>query len=169
MTESFYQSTKVSKETLHQLMRKSNHPALIRFIVLYILFILCCYWVVKAWSGAWPNLLASQFAFAFLGCSMFACEHETTHRTAFKSKALNQLAAFLAGLAHWYPSILFRELHFTHHRYTHIPGKDPEISLGNKPAVSVVASLPMYLSWITGLPLFLFKLMMVIMGALGML
>jgi fatty acid desaturase len=168
MTESFYQSTQVSKETLHQLMRKNNHPALFRFVVLYALFLIVSYWVVKAWSGSWINLFLSQLTFAFIGCSMFACEHETVHHTAFKSRNLNQWAAFLAGIAHVYPSTLFRELHFTHHRYTHIPGKDPEISLGNNPVTSVVSSLPMYLSWISGLPLLLFKVGMIIMGALGM-
>jgi fatty acid desaturase len=168
MTESFYQSPAVPKETLVQLMRRDNHPAMIRFVILYASFIACCYWIVQSWSGPWMNLLLAQLTFALLGCSMFACGHETTHNTAFKSRKLNQLAAFLAGLAHLYPSILFRELHFAHHRYTHIPGKDPEISLGDKPGPSIISNLPMYLSWMSGLPLFLFKIMMVIVASLGM-
>ena len=141
---------------------------MIRFVILYSLFLICSYWVVQSWSGSWINLLLAQVSFACIGCSMFACGHETTHNTAFKSKKLNQWAAFLAGLAHLYPSILFRELHFTHHRYTHLPGKDPEISLGNKPGPSVISTLPMYLSWLSGLPLFLFKIFMIIMASLGM-
>ena len=81
---------------------------------------------------------------------------------------MNSTAAFLSGIAHIYPSTMIRELHFTHHRYTHIPGKDPEISLGNKPITSIVSSLPFYLSWISGLPLFMFKNFMVICGTLEM-
>jgi fatty acid desaturase len=99
---------------------------------------------------------------------MFACLHETIHNTAFKTPWLNDAAAFLAGILHIYPSVMIRELHFTHHRYTHIPGKDPEISFGNKPMKSIVSSLPFYLTWLSGLPLFMFKNFMAISGALGM-
>ena len=63
---------------------------------------------------------------------------------------------------------MFRALHFTHHRYTHIPGKDPEISLGHKPVPSVISNFGMYLSWLSGIPLLGFKLFMVLSGALTM-
>jgi fatty acid desaturase len=99
---------------------------------------------------------------------MFAALHETAHGTAFRSKKMNQWAARLAGIAHLYPSGIFRELHFTHHRHTHIPGLDPEISLGNRPAPVIITNLPLYLSWLTGLPILLFKIIMLLNGALGM-
>ena len=168
MDEHFHSSKKLPKDTLKKLMQKSDHPAVTRFITMYILFIATCIWVVHSWSGYRWQLILSQLCFGILSCSMFAALHETAHNTAFKSRRLNQLTAWLAGLAHLYPATVFRELHFTHHRYTHVPGLDPEISLGNKPTPSVIQNLPSYISWLTGLPLLLFKLFMLFFGAIGM-
>ena len=168
MDEAFYNSDQVPKKTFGALIRRSNHPALSRFIVMYALVIVTGVWVVLAWGGVAWNVLLSQLSFAVMVCSTFACLHETAHGTAFKSKWLNRIAAFLCGLNHIYPSSLFRELHFAHHRHTHIPGLDPEISLGNHPAPSVLSNLPMYFGWLTGLPLLLFKIGMLVAGAIGM-
>ena len=92
----------------------------------------------------------------------------TVGGTAFKSKKLNRISSFIAGLFHVYTPSMFRALHFTHHRYTHIPGKDPEISLGGRPVPSVISNFGMYLSWLSGIPLLGFKLFMVVCGAFGM-
>ena len=168
MKENFHQSTTLSKNRLQQLMQRKNNPALRRFIILYLLFLGVSYWVVLSWEGQLWNVLLAQFSFGILCCSIFAAEHETVHGTAFQNKKSNQIAAFLAGLAHIYPSSLFRALHFTHHRHTHVPGLDPEISLGHRVAPSVLSSLPFYLSFLSGFPLLLFKLGMLFFGALGM-
>ncbi len=168
MEKDFHKSKLLSKEELRTLMKRNNNPATWRFVVMYLLFIGSSAWVVLSWNGAWWNVLLAQLCFGVLCCSTFAALHETAHGTAFQSKKRNQFAAFLAGLAHIYPSTIFRELHFTHHRHTHILGLDPEISLGNKPAPQILQNPPLYLAWVTGLPLFLFKLNMLLMGALGM-
>lgn len=168
MTEQFHNSNRLPQEKLLALIKRSNHPALLHFIVMYTLFLAMAVWLVFNWERSWWEWLLSLAGFGIMCCSVFACEHETVHNTAFKSLFLNQLAARLVGLAHIYPCTIFRELHFTHHRYTHIPGKDPEISLGNKPGPSVVGSVFMYLAWLTGLPLLLFKVGMVINGSLGL-
>src|SRR6478736_32474 len=132
MDEHFHSSKKLPEDILKKLMQKNDQTALIRFLIMYILFLSTCVWVVFSWSSSWWQLVLSQLCFGILSCSMFAALHETAHNTAFKSRRLNQLAAWLAGLAHLYPATIFRELHFTHHRHTHVPGLDPEISLGNK-------------------------------------
>jgi fatty acid desaturase len=65
---------------------------------------------------------------------MFAPMHECTHRTAFASPRLNQIVAWFAGLLSFYNSTFYRRYHKWHHRYTQIPGKDPELDdlkLGN--------------------------------------
>lgn len=168
MDETFHESKQITAELLQSYLRRSNHPAVSRFIVMYALVIITGVWVVMAWDSAWWNLVLSQMGFAVMVCSTFACLHETAHGTAFQSKRLNRIAAFLTGLVHVYPSSLFRELHFTHHRHTHVPGLDPEISVGNRPAPSVLSNLPMYFSWLTGLPLLMFKIGMLVAGAIGM-
>ncbi|BBM85948.1 fatty acid desaturase [Candidatus Uabimicrobium amorphum] len=168
MDEKFYKSSDLTKEKLRQMLAKSNHPASVRFMIMYILFLVTSALVVVCWTRSWWELTIAFIGYAVVGCSLFACEHETVHNTAFKSRSLNRFAAFLCGIGHLYAPTAFRELHFTHHRHTHIPGKDPEISLGGKPAPSVVANLPMYLGWLSGFPLLLFKLNMLVSGTLGM-
>lgn len=168
MDEHFYQSPKITKQRLKHFMHKKDQPAIVRFIIMYAMFLVMSLWVVLSWGGAWWNLALAQLGFGVVGCSTFAALHETAHGTAFKAKKLNELTAILAGLAHIYPAGIFRELHFTHHRHTHVPGLDPEISIGNRLMPSVIKNLPMYFGWLTGIPLFSFKIVMLLVGALGM-
>jgi len=57
----------------------------------------------------------------------FAPLHECGHRTAFRSKAVNDAVAWLMGLLSFYNSTFYRRYHQWHHRYTHQPGLDPEL------------------------------------------
>lgn len=71
-----------------------------------------------------PALVIYGFSFA----SMFAPLHEGVHRSAFASNRLNDIVAWVAGLLSFYNSTFYRRYHKWHHRYTQIPGKDPELS-----------------------------------------
>jgi fatty acid desaturase len=168
MDESFYESKKLPKEQLFALMQKKDHPAIGQFSLMCFLFFGSGAWIVLSWNGPIWQLIASHLLFGIMCCSTFACLHETVHNTAFRSKSLNQLAARICGFAQIYPATVFREFHFTHHRHTHVPGMDPEISLGHKPITGLLSSIPIYLSWITGIPFLLFKSFMLIAGAFGM-
>jgi fatty acid desaturase len=57
----------------------------------------------------------------------FAPLHECCHRTAFRSKRVNDVVAWLMGLLSFYNSTFYRRYHQWHHRYTHQPGRDPEL------------------------------------------
>jgi fatty acid desaturase len=168
MEENFYTSPKISPQTMQGLIKKNNQTALIRFILMYSLFLGMGVGIVWSWDKSLLLLIGFLFGFGMLVCSLFACQHECVHNTAFKTRRYNQVVAFITGLSYVYPSSIFRELHFTHHRHTHEPGLDPEISLGGKPLQSIISNLPFYLSWLSGLPLFLFKLGMTSVGAFGM-
>ncbi|MEM1369235.1 MAG: fatty acid desaturase family protein [Cyanobacteria bacterium P01_H01_bin.15] len=77
-------------------------------------------------QGTWlalPALIVYGFGLA----SMFAVVHECVHRTAFASPKLNDRVAWLAGVLSFYNSTFYRRYHKWHHRYTQIPGKDPEL------------------------------------------
>ena len=167
MKDSFHSSKKIPPALQKELMERKDNPGLIRFILMYILFVGLNVWVVISW-GVWWQFGIAIAGLSVLCCSFFACEHETVHKTAFKTQMLNKVAARLCGIGHLYPSIAFQELHFTHHRHTHVPGKDPEITFGDRPMPSVVSNLPMYLSWLTGLPLLMFKVFMLFFSAIGM-
>lgn len=168
MEAHFHQSQRIAKEALQLLYRRSSRVAVPKFLFMYMAFLGTATAIVLTWNGPWWWQLLSQIGFGLVGCSQFAALHESGHGTAFRSRNANRLAATLAGVAHCYPASIFRALHFTHHRHTHIPGLDPEISLGHKPVPSVINQPPMYLGWLSGLPLLLFKLVMALNGALGM-
>jgi fatty acid desaturase len=53
--------------------------------------------------------------------------HEAVHRTAFRSTWLNDAAGWIAGLLSFYNSTFYRHYHGWHHRFTQIPGRDPEL------------------------------------------
>ncbi|MBD2327059.1 fatty acid desaturase family protein [Alkalinema sp. FACHB-956] len=75
------------------------------------------------WIGI-PALMAYGFSIA----AMFAPLHECVHRTAFANSRVNDIVAWLAGLLSLYNSTFYRRYHKWHHRYTRIPGKDPELT-----------------------------------------
>jgi fatty acid desaturase len=76
--------------------------------------------------------------------SCFAGLHECCHRTAFRSKSLNDAVAWLLGLLSFYNATFYRRYHQWHHRYTHQPGLDPELE------DPVPTSLAAYLLEISG-------------------
>ena len=89
----------------------------------------------------WPAMFAHGVALIFL----FAPLHETIHRTAFHSRALNDVVAFVIGVLIALPREYFRAFHFAHHRFTQ-EADDPELAT-NKPATVI------QLLWhVTGFP-----------------
>ena len=81
------------------------------------------------WSSqAWPVALPALVLYGFSLAAMFAPVHECIHRTAFASQKLNDAVGWLAGLLSFYNSTYYRRYHKWHHRYTRVPGKDPELT-----------------------------------------
>ena len=76
----------------------------------------------------WIALPVQGIALTFL----FTLEHEATHKTPFESPLLNETVGRLAGLVLILPFEWFRYFHLAHHKYTNLPGQDPELG-GEKP------------------------------------
>ena len=87
---------------------------------------------VMAVSGyLWAmNPLAIPFliVYGFSLAAIFATMHECCHRTAFANNQVNDIVAWWAGVLSFYNSTFYRRYHKWHHRYTRIPGKDPELT-----------------------------------------
>lgn len=81
-------------------------------------------WIAQGWLF-WPIVLVLQ---GIVLCFLFTLEHETTHKTPFASRGLNEWVGWFCGLVLCLPFQWFRHFHMAHHRYTHMPGKDPELS-----------------------------------------
>lgn len=75
------------------------------------------------WWIAMPALLLYGMGLA----TMFAPMHECVHRTAFKTNLCNDAVGWFSGLLSFYNSTFYRHYHGWHHRFTQIPGKDPEL------------------------------------------
>jgi fatty acid desaturase len=81
--------------------------------------------IAAARGSLWllPAMLAHGIVLVFL----FAPLHESVHRTAFRSRQLNDAVAWVCGLLLLAPPDWFRAFHFAHHRHTQIEGLDPEL------------------------------------------
>lgn len=95
-----------------------------------------------------PALAPALWLYGVVLVFLFAPLHETVHRTAFRSRALNDAVAALCGLILLLPAGYFRVYHLAHHRHTADPARDPELTGGGGPQ-----SLGAYLLAVSGLPL----------------
>src|SRR4051812_32225561 len=66
-------------------------------------------------------------ALGFPLVTLFSTMHECVHKTAFESRRLNATVAWFAGLLSFYNSTFYWPYHVWHHRYTQLPGQDPEL------------------------------------------
>ena len=76
-----------------------------------------------------PRLWA-LLPFAALGIllnCLYAGQHETSHRTAFRARWLNDWVGAAIGFLSIYPARWDRYFHFAHHRNTQDPARDPEL------------------------------------------
>ena len=86
--------------------------------------------LIAAQVPFWGVLLLPQGVFlAFL----FTLQHEATHKTPFRTEALNEAVGFVAGLLIFQPFHWFRYFHLAHHRHTNDPDNDPELAGLPKP------------------------------------
>ncbi|SLN61139.1 Delta(12)-fatty-acid desaturase [Roseovarius albus] len=106
-----------------------------------ILFLGC--WIAFGWP-LWQLALVVQ---GIAICFLFTLEHEATHKTPFKTVWINEWVGRICGLMIFLPFEWFRYFHLAHHRFTNIPGKDPELIAGAKPE-----GLGNYIVHITGIP-----------------
>ena len=65
---------------------------------------------------------------------LFTLQHECTHNTPFKTLWLNSIMGHLIAFLLFQPFLWFRYFHLAHHKYTNIPGKDPELDGHEKPS-----------------------------------
>ena len=135
---------RLDPKTLKSLNARSDAKGLTRW--LSHLMILGALAALSAAIPFGPWLVPALAVYGGLLTFLFAPLHECIHRTAFRSRWLNDGAAFLASAELILPPGYFREFHFAHHRHTQDPALDPELASA-KPA-----SLGAYLWLITGIP-----------------
>ena len=132
-------------ETRQKLTQRLDGPGLLHLALhwgLIVVFGLAIYLSVPGWQLLLiPQGIMIVFVFTLL--------HEAVHQTPFRSGWLNDLTARVSGFLVFLPSTWFKYFHFAHHRFTQIPGKDPELAT-NKPTDtwSYVKHVPGIPTWI---------------------
>jgi len=144
MDEEVYCNPGVDKAALKTLAARSDRKGLLQLLGHAGLLIATGGLVLLTEGGPWvfPALLGHGIALVFL----FSPLHETIHRTAFRSRGLNDVLARLCGAALLLPADYFRAFHFQHHRFTQDLQRDPELA---GPALD---SRGAYLFHVSGLP-----------------
>lgn len=120
----------VSAEDLRRWQRRSDGRGLLRLLGHLALIGLTAvgYRLATGRPGGHPALSAlACVAYGFTLVTMFAAMHESVHRTAFRSAWLNNAVGWFAGLLSFYNSTFYRHYHGWHHRFTQLPGRDPEL------------------------------------------
>jgi fatty acid desaturase len=139
--------------------RRADAPGLMQLggHVLALLLTGALVWLSRGTLWIWPAMLLHGVVLVFL----FTPAHECIHRTAFKTRALNEAVAFGAGLLIVLPREYFRAFHFAHHRFTQDPARDPELA-GPKPA-----NLGQWLWQVSGMPYWIAQLRGTVAHAFG--
>jgi fatty acid desaturase len=114
------------RERLRAWSQRSDRPGLIHLAGHVIVLALTgsAIWFARGTLWIWPAMWLHGVVLIFL----FTPLHECIHRTAFKTRALNESVAFVFGALILLPREYFRAFHFAHHRFTQDPARDPELA-----------------------------------------
>jgi fatty acid desaturase len=134
----------LDRATLRRLSQRSDARGLVQLAAHAALLTLSglLLWSVRHTAWIVPAIVAHGVVLDFLFCAL----HESIHRTAFKSRWLNDTVAWIGGALLILPAGYFRLFHMAHHRFTQDPAQDPELA---QPPAATLAS---YLWRATGLP-----------------
>ncbi len=143
MEETVYSNPAYDKKRLKELSARSDSKGLAHLLPHLALLLCSSLLIWAARGGFW--LLPAQVLQGFLLITLFAPLHECIHRTAFRSRQLNDTVTWFCGALLLLPPNYFRAFHFAHHRYTQDPSRDPEL------AGALPNSLGRYLLRVSGL------------------
>ena len=125
-SEEFVTLSDAEKHQLRALYRRSNGLGILQ-LTAHVFLIALALWLVHE-SVATPWYLPSAFILGAILTFLFAPLHECIHRTAFRSRMLNDMVATATGFILWLPPNYFRGLHLAHHRWTQVKDRDPELT-----------------------------------------
>jgi fatty acid desaturase len=135
--------TLVPQRRLRELMRRTDLAALL-FLVRHLALLSLSGWLVWTALGTywlWPAMTMHGLVIVHL----FAAQHESAHRTAFRTRRLNDLVGWMLGAIIMLPHVYFRWEHTDHHTYTQDTKRDPQL-------ISQPRSLWAYAFYLSTLP-----------------
>lgn len=139
------------------LTERRNLPGLVHLALYLAVLALSSVWILAS-LPFWPAAVLVQ---GILLIFLFTLEHECIHGTPFRTPWMNVVIGHICGFILFLPANWFRFFHFAHHKYTQIPGNDPELSTA-KPQTRW-----QYLRHISGLPTWVGQATVLATNALG--
>ncbi len=118
----------LDKATLQALSERSDAPG-VRHLAGHGAIILATGWLLsQAYASGMILLIAPALVlYGFALVTLFAPTHEAGHTTAFKTLWLGKAVAWICGAVTLNNADFYRRYHHWHHRYTQVPGHDPEL------------------------------------------
>lgn len=111
--------------TLRQLSSRSDVEGFSR-LFLHLAVIGICLALVSASRGGWASIPAMLLLGLAL-VTLFAPVHECIHATAFRTRTLNHIVAWIVALPTLLNADFYRLFHQAHHRHCQDPQRDPEL------------------------------------------
>jgi fatty acid desaturase len=136
----------ISRERLKQLSKRKDGPAIRDTLIGILVLVGTGMLAYHSWGTWWaiPAFAVYGTVYASIGDSRW---HECSHRTAFKTRWMNEVVFQAAGFMILRQATPWKWSHIRHHRDTIIVGRDPEIPLTPMP---VKRSLLMDLIYLIG-------------------
>lgn len=136
--------SEVTATDMQVLTQRSDMPAIRDTIIYYGLMVVFAVIGIALWPSWWsaPFWIAYATLYASGADSRW---HECGHRTAFKSRWMNQLVYQIACFCLLRNPVVWRRSHVRHHADTIIVGRDPEIITMRPPKVLKI--LPLFIGW----------------------
>lgn len=115
----------IAPERLRELMQKSDSKAWRQTLSHFGAIGFSGYLLYLSYGTLWmiPLFMLHGLLLNYL----YAAQHELMHLTAFRTRWLNEFFSRVTGFIVIFPRDYDRFMHFTHHRYTNLPDKDPEL------------------------------------------
>ena len=148
----------LSRRELKDLMRRSNVPGLVHFVVFVCVLGTTGALINLAMGSVW--VVPAMFVHGVVLVHHFALQHECVHYTAFRTRWLNEVFGNYCGFVIMLPNRFFRYEHCDHHTYTQLHGKDPEL-------IELPISARKYIWYLSSLPFWFQKFKEIGMHFLG--
>lgn len=117
----------VDRSELLSLMQRTDTRAAFDTVGWLLLLVASGWWLVSTWTSWWT--IPAAFVYGTLyGSASDARWHECGHRTAFRTKWLNDVVYHLASFMDVREPVSWRWSHHRHHADTIVVGRDPEIA-----------------------------------------
>src|ERR1035437_8732074 len=132
LAEADWYQCSVPRETMRQLLVRSDGPA-IRDTILWFALLFAAGFATYALWGSWWAVLPYAIYSALYASTSDSRWHESGHGTAFKTDWMNNALYEIASFMVMRESTIWRWSHNRHHSDTIIVGRDPEIAVPRPP------------------------------------